>query len=226
MKFTTTTLLFAVATVATVSAETWKITNLDKGARENLCALQVSTCQNNCGGPDQAPMAFCNTTTMAWGCGCLKKTPDFETWNWPIPAADCSGSNKVCTSNCNGGSGDRSSCFTSCQDTHKCNTEDAPVSYTETSDPDTAPKYVGPAVSYKGDKLGDLNDGNDRSNLAASDDDNESESDDSSNDEDKSDDDKSDDDKNSKDSKSSDAASVFKNAGLALVAAAAAAISF
>ncbi|KAJ1642363.1 hypothetical protein LPJ64_005784 [Coemansia asiatica] len=220
MKFTVSTLLFAAAAaaaVSTVSAETWKITNEDSGSRQNLCALQVSTCQNNCGGPDQAPMAFCNTTTMAWGCGCLKKTPDFETWNWPIPAADCKGSNDVCVNNCNGQSGDRSKCFISCQDTHKCNTEDAPVSYTETDDTSTEPRYVGPAVSYKGDKLGDLNDGNDRSNLVASEDESSSNSDDSSSKEGETD--------KEKDSKNSDATSVFKTASLALAAVVFAAVS-
>ncbi|KAJ1827831.1 hypothetical protein LPJ56_001448 [Coemansia sp. RSA 2599] len=223
MKFTINALLFTAAAVSSVSAETWKITNENSGSRQNLCALQVSTCQNNCGGPDQAPMAFCNTTTMAWGCGCLKKTPDFETWNWPIPAADCKGSNSACVKNCDSQSGDRSKCFTNCQDTHKCNTEDAPVSYTETTDPAIEPRYIGPAVSYKGDKLGDLNDGNDRSNLVASEDDDDSESEDSSSKEGESDKDK---DGKEKDSKTSGAASVFKTAGLAMAAAIVAAVSF
>ncbi|KAJ1724826.1 hypothetical protein LPJ53_000962 [Coemansia erecta] len=225
MKFTATA-LFAAATAIVVSADTWKITSLDSGSRSNLCALQISTCQNNCGGPDQAPMAFCNTTTLGWGCGCLTKTPDFDTWNWPVPAADCKGSNEACVANCNVESGDRSACFVNCQDTHKCNTEDAPVSYTETSDVDTAPSYVGPAVSYNGDKLGDLNDGNDRSNLVASTDDSSSSngSSDATDSSSKKSSDSNDDD--DKDSKSSDAVSVFKTAGLGLAVSIAAAIVF
>lgn len=85
-------------------------------------------------------------------------------WNWPVATADCRGSFDACKSNCNADK-NNSSCYTKCSDTHKCNTEDAPVSYTRTSNRNEVPKYVGPAVSYKGDKLGDLNDGNDRSNL-------------------------------------------------------------
>ncbi|KAJ2162137.1 hypothetical protein GGF46_000879 [Coemansia sp. RSA 552] len=146
----------------------WKITSLSSGERENLCDRQIQTCQNNCGGPDEAPMAFCNSDTMAWGCGCKTKTPDFKTWNWPVPAADCGGSADACRANCNSETEGRDKCFASCSDTHKCNTDDAPVSYTDmTSKPDDEPAYVGPAVSYRGDKLGDLNDGNDRTNVKA-----------------------------------------------------------
>ncbi|KAI8324147.1 hypothetical protein GQ54DRAFT_296304 [Martensiomyces pterosporus] len=160
MKLTAATLLLT-ATLA--SAETWKITSLDAGRRANLCALQIQTCQNNCGGPDQAPMAFCNETTLAWGCGCSTKTPDFALWNWPVPAADCEGSAGVCRNNCNSASGDRNTCFENCSATHKCNSEDAPISYTNSTDTSIPPSYTGPAVSYKGDKLGDLNDGNSNS---------------------------------------------------------------
>ncbi|KAJ2804144.1 hypothetical protein H4R20_002621 [Coemansia guatemalensis] len=178
MKFATFALFAAAATIATVSAadtKPWKITNLSSGERTNLCGRQIQTCQNNCGGPKEAPMAFCNSTTMAWGCGCSEKTPDFETWNWPVPAADCAGSNEACQANCNAGSSsDRNDCFASCSATHKCNTEDAPVSYTTTKDVDSTPQYVGPAVSYKGDKLDDLNDGNDRENVESSSEDSES----------------------------------------------------
>ncbi|KAJ2303971.1 hypothetical protein IWW55_002656, partial [Coemansia sp. RSA 2706] len=109
MKLSAVILLAASATtsVAADKVSAWKITSLSSGDRSNLCDRQIQTCQNNCGGPDEAPMAFCNSTTMAWGCGCKAKTPDFETWNWPVPAADCSGSNQVCQANCNAASGDR-----------------------------------------------------------------------------------------------------------------------
>ncbi|KAJ1733560.1 hypothetical protein LPJ61_001503 [Coemansia biformis] len=176
MKFTTTAVLVAAAAagVAADAVAPWIITSLSSGERDNLCQRQIQTCQNNCGGPDKAPMAFCNSKTMAWGCGCKEKTPDFQTWDWPVPAADCGGSAATCKSNCNAASGDRNQCFINCSNTHKCNTEDAPVSYTSTSDIDTAPKYVGPAVSYNGKQLGDLNDGNDRSKLDSSNSDSES----------------------------------------------------
>ncbi|KAJ2094880.1 hypothetical protein GGI09_005161 [Coemansia sp. S100] len=166
MKFTISSLLIATVAATTVNAEVWKITSLDKGTRDNTCSRQIQACQNNCGGPSLAPMAFCNSTTMAWGCGCLNNTPNMEVWNWPVPAADCSGSLNVCKNNCS--VKNTSDCFINCTKTHMCNTEDAPVSYTSTDDVATAPKYVGPAVSYKGDKLGDLNDGNNRDNLSPS----------------------------------------------------------
>ncbi|KAJ2247144.1 hypothetical protein GGI13_005162, partial [Coemansia sp. RSA 455] len=151
MKFTISSLLIATVAATTVNAEVWKITSLDKGTRDNTCSRQIQACQNNCGGPSLAPMAFCNSTTMAWGCGCLNNTPNMEVWNWPVPAADCSGSLNVCKNNCS--AKNTSDCFINCTKTHMCNTEDAPVSYTSTDDVATAPKYVGPAVSYKGDKL-------------------------------------------------------------------------
>ncbi|KAJ2718483.1 hypothetical protein GGI07_005737 [Coemansia sp. Benny D115] len=216
MKFTA--LLFATS----VSAVTWNIaSNTTSGERENLCSRQIQTCQNNCGGPNEAPMAFCNTNTLAWGCGCLKKTPDFETWNWPVPAADCNGSNKACSANCNTVAGDkRNACFAQCSETHKCNTEDAPVSYTNTDDVDIAPKYVGPAVSYKGDKLADLNDGNNRDGLVASDDDSTAEESESASGSSSS----SKGEKDNKDNKdsSTSGASTVKVAGLMLAAAIAA----
>ncbi|KAJ2749231.1 hypothetical protein GGI19_005761 [Coemansia pectinata] len=165
MKITISSLLIATV-AATANAEVWKITSMDKGTRENTCSRQIQACQNNCGGPSLAPMAFCNSTTMAWGCGCLNNTPNMEVWNWPVPAADCSGSLNVCKTNCS--VKNTNECFVNCTKTHMCNTEDAPVSYTSASDVDIVPKYVGPAVSYKGDKLGDLNDGNNRDNLSPS----------------------------------------------------------
>ncbi|KAJ2008678.1 hypothetical protein GGI04_001042 [Coemansia thaxteri] len=160
-------LLVAAATATVGHAAVWKITILDIGTRENTCSRQVQACQNNCGGPSLAPMAFCNSTTMAWGCGCLNNTPNMAVWNWPVPTADCSGSLNVCNTNC-GASNATSACFENCTKTHMCNTEDAPVSYTSSSDVAIAPLYVGPAVSYKGDNLGNLNDGNDRSGLSTS----------------------------------------------------------
>ncbi|KAJ2368928.1 hypothetical protein H4S02_001916 [Coemansia sp. RSA 2611] len=211
MKLSAVILLAASATtsVAADKVSAWKITSLSSGDRSNLCDRQIQTCQNNCGGPDEAPMAFCNSTTMAWGCGCKAKTPDFETWNWPVPAADCSGSNQVCQANCNAASGDRNKCFSNCSDTHKCNTEDAPVSYTTSKDVSTLPQYIGPAVSYKGDELGDLNDGNDRDNLVSSAEDAGSASDDSVS-----------------DSDTSAATTLLKSAGLAALAAISVTIAF
>ncbi|KAJ1830550.1 hypothetical protein LPJ63_004856 [Coemansia sp. RSA 2711] len=211
MKLSAVILLAASATtsVAADKVSAWKITSLSSGDRSNLCDRQIQTCQNNCGGPDEAPMAFCNSTTMAWGCGCKAKTPDFETWNWPVPAADCSGSNQVCQANCNAASGDRNKCFSNCSDTHKCNTEDAPVSYTTSKDVSTLPQYIGPAVSYKGDELGDLNDGNNRDNLVSSAEDAGSASDDSVS-----------------DSDTSAATTLLKSAGLAALAAISVTIAF
>ncbi|KAI7828491.1 hypothetical protein BX661DRAFT_182190 [Kickxella alabastrina] len=91
-------------------------------------------------------------------------TVSAKSWNI-AKDLDEGGSNDACVANCNTGEGDRSGCFIKCQDTHKCNTEFAPVSYTDTADIAIVPDYVGPSVSYKGEKLDDLNDGNDRSNL-------------------------------------------------------------
>ncbi|KAJ2654884.1 hypothetical protein IW148_006244 [Coemansia sp. RSA 1199] len=214
MKLSATVLIIAAAAASVSAADNkaWKITNIGSGERNNLCDRQIQTCQNNCGGPKEALMAFCNTTTMAWGCGCKSKTPDFETWNWPVPAADCSGSNQACQANCNSGSGDRSKCFNNCASTHKCNTEDAPVSYTTSSDTKIAPQYIGPAVSYKGDDLGDLNDGNNRDNVESSSDEANSDSDNSDDAEDSSD--------------TSAASTLFKSAGFAAVAVLSAAIVF
>ncbi|KAJ2514160.1 hypothetical protein H4217_005913 [Coemansia sp. RSA 1939] len=165
---TASALILAASVTMAADEAVWKITDLDSGERENLCDRQIQTCQNNCGGPDEAPMAFCNPDTMGWGCGCKSNTPSFKSWNWPVPARDCAGSLAICKENCGSQSGDRNKCYEDCSTSHQCNTEDAPISYTNTTDFDVSPAYVGPAVSYKGDDLGDLNDGNDRTNLGSS----------------------------------------------------------
>ncbi|KAJ2387401.1 hypothetical protein GGI23_006287 [Coemansia sp. RSA 2559] len=167
MKFvnTVSTLFVAASAVMATDLAVWKITDLDEGTRANLCEQQIQTCQNNCGGAEQAPMAFCNPKTVGWGCGCKKNTPTFESWNWPVPARDCTGSLAICKENCGSEPGDRNQCYTDCSKSHQCNTENAPVSYTNVTDYNVTPLYVGPAVSYNGTKLGDLNDGNDRSNV-------------------------------------------------------------
>ncbi|KAJ2536285.1 hypothetical protein EV175_006818 [Coemansia sp. RSA 1933] len=207
MKFTSTvsTLLIAASAVMATDLAVWKITDLDSGDRANLCDQQIQTCQNNCGGPDQAPMAFCNPDTLGWGCGCKSNTPTFDSWNWPVPARDCTGSLAICKENCGSESGDRNQCFADCSTSHQCNTKDAPISYTNTTDVNTPPAYVGPAVSYSGKDLGDLNDGNDRSNTSSTD--SSSGSEESSAD---------------SSSTSSDATSLFKSAGIAMFAIAAA----
>ncbi|ORX67781.1 hypothetical protein DL89DRAFT_203349, partial [Linderina pennispora] len=79
---------------------------------------------------------------LAWGCGCLERTPNFSLWNWPVPVTDCRGSRDVCRNNCNAASsGDRNECFTKCDATHQCSTENAPISYTNSTGVDTAPIY-------------------------------------------------------------------------------------
>ncbi|KAJ1665943.1 hypothetical protein IW140_002870 [Coemansia sp. RSA 1813] len=209
MKFinTASSLFIAASAVLAADLAVWKITDLDKGERTNLCGRQILACQNNCGGPDQALMAFCNADTMGWGCGCKSNKPTFEAWDWPVPARDCTGSLAICQENCGSEAGDRNKCFANCTASHKCNTEDAPVSYTNTTDVKVTPAYVGPAVSYKGADLGDLNDGNDRSNIGSS----SSEANEGK-----------DNDNNSSTEISSDAGSLFKSAGITLFAIAAA----
>ncbi|KAJ1994414.1 hypothetical protein GGI25_004427 [Coemansia spiralis] len=217
MKFIDTSVAAFVAVTATMAAgeQVWKITGIDSGERANLCARQIQACENSCGGPDQALMKFCNATTLGWGCGCKNFVPPFDTWNWPVPSRDCSGSLDACNANCNSETNNRNACFVSCSKTHKCNTEDAPISYTNTTDVSVTPIYVGPAVSYSGKELGDLNDGNNRNNLNAGGSSASDDSGDSSADESKSD----------KATHSSTAATGLKYGGATFLAAASAVIA-
>ncbi|KAG2211512.1 hypothetical protein INT46_008641 [Mucor plumbeus] len=121
----------------------WDILKIDPSARENLCQRQTAYCANNCGGPNQAPKNFCNTTTMAWGCGCSHKVADFTPFLWPVVQAECSGKAQDCQKICNKDTVNPSTCAATCNAYYQCDTEKAPPSYLQTENPNDTPSYNG-----------------------------------------------------------------------------------
>ncbi|KAI8878896.1 hypothetical protein K501DRAFT_126405, partial [Backusella circina FSU 941] len=122
----------------------WDILRIDPPSRENLCQRQVAYCSTNCGGPSEAVKNFCNATTMAWGCGCSKKTPDFTPFLWPVVQAECSGKAQECQLICNGNRKDPSTCAATCNAYYQCGTDKAPPSFLQTNSPSDMPSYDGP----------------------------------------------------------------------------------
>ncbi|PVZ98521.1 hypothetical protein BB558_005494, partial [Smittium angustum] len=135
---------------ALVYAQMDAITQLPIGTRLDLCANQIATCINSCGSAANAPMKFCNATTLGWGCGCLTNTPPVEPWNWPVASRDCTLNLQSCTNECNSQPSPTSECFNKCTSVWQCNTVNAPVSYLQVSDVSQTPSYAAPNITYAG----------------------------------------------------------------------------
>ncbi|KAI8384412.1 uncharacterized protein BYT42DRAFT_562473 [Radiomyces spectabilis] len=119
----------------------WDILRMDAANRENLCQRQIAYCANNCGGPNEAPKNFCNSTSMAWGCGCKRKVPDFTPYLWPIVQGECSGKYQACQTACI--TAKDAKCATACNDYYQCGSPNAPPSYLQTEYPTDTPSYSG-----------------------------------------------------------------------------------
>jgi hypothetical protein len=91
-------------------------------------------------------MNFCNSTTMAWGCGCIDKVPNFQGYEWPINFAHCQGSNAACQAACGAGN---NACAAACLKTwgSTCGTASQPAAYYRTEDIAQVPTYTGPAAA-------------------------------------------------------------------------------
>ncbi|ORY99413.1 hypothetical protein BCR43DRAFT_228572 [Syncephalastrum racemosum] len=94
--------------------------------------------------------SFCNSTTMAWNCGCKHKTADFQEYLWPVVEAECSGKAQACQGMCNAGAKDRSTCADACTRYYECATELAPPSFLQTDSVTDTPSYVQRNTSTKG----------------------------------------------------------------------------
>ncbi|CAO3648319.1 unnamed protein product [Mucor hiemalis] len=127
----------------------WDILRMEPNARENLCQRQTAYCANNCGGPSEAPKNFCNSTSMAWGCGCKNKNPDFTPFLWPVVQAECSGKLQECQILCNTETNRSNTCATTCNAYYQCGTDKAPPSYLQTENPTDTPSYDGPPTAKK-----------------------------------------------------------------------------
>ncbi|KAI9253721.1 hypothetical protein EDC94DRAFT_619565 [Helicostylum pulchrum] len=128
----------------------WDILKIEPSSRDNLCQRQIAYCSNNCGGPNEAPKNFCNATTLAWGCGCSRKTPDFTPFLWPVVQAECSGKAQECQMICNTDKIHPSTCAATCNSYYQCGTDRAPPSYLQTESPSDAPSYNGPPKNFNG----------------------------------------------------------------------------
>ncbi|KAJ1984657.1 hypothetical protein H4R33_004298 [Dimargaris cristalligena] len=131
-----------------IQASGWNITNLPVGERVALCAMQIQVCQTTCGGPDLAPKAFCNDTTMGWGCGCKGHSPEYDVYNLPIPGRDCEGFAKDCVDRCKF----NVDCVEKCRSDWPCHTPEAPESYLEVNRSNEMPAYKFVDKSEKGRK--------------------------------------------------------------------------
>uniref|UniRef100_A0A1D1Z717 4Fe-4S ferredoxin-type domain-containing protein n=1 Tax=Anthurium amnicola TaxID=1678845 RepID=A0A1D1Z717_9ARAE len=122
------------------------LTSKPEADRVQLCEVNKGFCQTNCGGPQKAPMNFCNSTTMGWGCGCSDKVPDLVGYEWPINREHCIGSGQACQAACPGTS-DVSKCSQACftEITQKCGTSAQPPAYYAVSDPSVVPTYAPPS---------------------------------------------------------------------------------
>ncbi|KAJ1910613.1 hypothetical protein IWQ60_010564 [Tieghemiomyces parasiticus] len=140
MRFTFTTgvlTLTALAATALASSGGWNITHLPVGERKTLCATQAQVCVLACGSPELTTKAFCNYTTMGWGCACKDKTPEYDTYNLPVVGRDCEGFAKDCVDKCK----IEPDCIFKCRDTWQCHTQNAPDSYLEVDSVDEMPAY-------------------------------------------------------------------------------------
>ncbi|RIA95847.1 hypothetical protein C1645_756504 [Glomus cerebriforme] len=125
------------------------LTSKPDAERQQLCDLNEGFCQTNCGGPEKAPMNFCNSTTMGWGCGCIDKVPDLLGYQWPINREHCIGSGEACKAACQDPkvpNEQKANCNNACVETYtqKCGTPDQPPAYYAVSDPSIVPTYAPP----------------------------------------------------------------------------------
>lgn len=123
---------------------TYNLTAESADERRSICAQNLAYCTSNCGGIDQSPMNFCNITTMAWGCGCKAKIPDYEGYEWPVNSAHCRKSGEACKTACK----IDNTCIAACNDAwlSKCGTPQQPIAYYKTDDPNTVPSYTTPST--------------------------------------------------------------------------------
>ncbi|KAJ1768995.1 hypothetical protein LPJ74_004425 [Coemansia sp. RSA 1843] len=98
--------------------------------RKELCAEQVLFCTNVCGGEGLTREAFCNTNTLGSKCTCTNGAEAaIHRYQWPAFQRVCEAQRSECRASCNNGgmnSGDRTSCFTSCDARIACTTDQAP----------------------------------------------------------------------------------------------------
>jgi len=136
-------LIVTVASYVEAQLPQFNFTLTSKSAdeRRNICAQNMAYCTTDCGGIDQAPMNFCNITTMAWGCGCKSKIPDYEGYEWPVNSAHCRGSGEACKAACKD-----NTCIEACNNAWaaKCGTPQQPPAYYKTEDPSQIPTYNTP----------------------------------------------------------------------------------
>ncbi|GBB94169.1 hypothetical protein RclHR1_02300010 [Rhizophagus clarus] len=128
------------------------LTQESEPQREQLCLLNMGFCETNCGGPNKAPMNFCNSTTMGWGCGCIDKVPDLLGYEWPINREHCIGSGQACTAACQDPkvpNEQKQSCNEACSSTYtqKCGTPAQPPAYYNVPDIATIPTYAPPNLT-------------------------------------------------------------------------------
>ncbi|CAG8612522.1 2939_t:CDS:2 [Cetraspora pellucida] len=132
---------------------TYSLTQKSPGECSVLCAQNTDYCTTNCGGKDKALMNFCNATTMAWGCGCSDKVPDYKAYQWPINFADCQGKGQACQSAC---APANNTCINNCRSyyTNRCGTPNQPPSYYNTNDVNAVPSYGPPQNNTNNNTLG------------------------------------------------------------------------
>ncbi|CAG8458929.1 uncharacterized protein OCT59_010294 [Rhizophagus irregularis] len=128
------------------------LTQKSEPERDNICKTNMGFCETNCGGPNKAPMNFCNVTTMGWGCGCSDKIPDLSAFQWPINREHCIGSGEACKLACQDPkvpNEKKPDCNLACIDTYtsKCGTAAQPPAYYNVSDPAIVPTYAPPKNS-------------------------------------------------------------------------------
>ncbi|CAG8558380.1 7237_t:CDS:2 [Funneliformis caledonium] len=137
--------------------------------RISLCDANKGFCQTNCGGPEKAPMNFCNSTTMGWGCGCIDKVPDYLGYQWPINYAHCIGSGEACKEACGLPKvlpDNKPKCNNACiaEYSQLCGTPKQPPAYYNVADIATVPTYAPPVEGAKGGNSTDGKTGNGGSN--------------------------------------------------------------
>ncbi|KAJ2348320.1 hypothetical protein GGF43_004588 [Coemansia sp. RSA 2618] len=98
--------------------------------RKELCAEQVLFCTNVCGGEGFAREAFCNTNTLGSKCTCTNGAEAaIQRFQWPVFQRVCEAQRAECRVGCehsNVATGDKSSCFNSCDTRMACGSAKAP----------------------------------------------------------------------------------------------------
>ncbi|KAJ2557236.1 hypothetical protein EV175_001469 [Coemansia sp. RSA 1933] len=120
-----------VVVLAASAVCAWETEQMPEKLRKELCAEQVLFCTNVCGGEGLTREAFCNTNTLGSKCECTNGAEAaIHRYQWPAFQRVCEAQRSECRAGCNnnGGmsSGERTSCFTSCDARIACTTEQAP----------------------------------------------------------------------------------------------------